>query len=276
MTSQSTSPQPPVDPWITRWLSAARFGPYLTAANSDPRLALELYEWNAEMSSAVLHDLAHIEVAIRNAYNAALEQHTQFGAHWTLCSMQVFAPILRTKKRWDGKAQKRVPYKVDVNVKPRESLDRAVRSAGGAQAPPGKVIAELMFGFWRYLSSSAHEVALWRPYLHHAFQPGTSRVDIDNRIGDLHRLRNRVAHHEPLLAVNLSQRHTQLLELAGAIDPSVASHIASTSRVLSLIAAKPPRFAPLAPPDGSQRADRTPPRRNVICIRMRRALNREK
>ena len=44
----------------------------MTAAAGDRTAALELYEWNASMSAAVLHDLAHLEVAIRNAYDAAL------------------------------------------------------------------------------------------------------------------------------------------------------------------------------------------------------------
>ncbi len=30
------------------------------------------YEWNTAVAAAVLHDPAHVEVAIRNAYNDAL------------------------------------------------------------------------------------------------------------------------------------------------------------------------------------------------------------
>jgi hypothetical protein len=33
----------------------------------------------------------------------------------------------------------------------------------GASAPVGKVISELQLGFWRYLTSSAHEKTLWFP-----------------------------------------------------------------------------------------------------------------
>ena len=35
------------------------------------------------MSAAVLHDLAHLEVAIRNAYNGALEARQPGPLHWT-------------------------------------------------------------------------------------------------------------------------------------------------------------------------------------------------
>ena len=87
-----------------------------------------------------------------------------------------------------------------------------------------------MFGFWRYLSSSAHDVTLWRPYLHHAFPAGTARPDVDIRAGELHELRNRVAHHEPLLTEDLQRKHTLLLELADLIEPSLAAHIKATRR----------------------------------------------
>lgn len=96
-----------------------------------------------------------------------------------------------------------------------------------------------MFGFWRYLSSSAHEVTLWRPYLHHAFPAGTGRHDVDFRVGELHELRNRVAHHEPVLTVNIASKHQSLLELSGLLEPELAAHIRATSRLPELIANRP-------------------------------------
>lgn len=225
--------------WITRWLSTGRFSVYLTAAGADPALALDLYEWNTEISSAMLHDLSHLEVGLRNAYNDALESHGAYPKHWTLCGGQVFAPIYRSKKRFDRATRAQIKVRVDVNEKPRKSLERAISEAGGHRAPPGKVIAQLMFGFWRYLSSAAHEVPLWRPVLHQAFISGTARPFVETRIGELHDLRNRVAHHESILGENVMLKHTYLLELAGAIAPELEAHITSTSRVPALLAARP-------------------------------------
>ena len=96
-----------------------------------------------------------------------------------------------------------------------------------------------MFGFRRYLSSSAHDVSLWRPYLHHAFPAGTARPDVDLRAGELHDLRNRVAHHETGARRGLRRRHTLLLELAEFIEASLAVHIKATTRVPALIASRP-------------------------------------
>lgn len=47
------SPGPPAPgPWVERWLSQPRHGVYLAASQGDQQLALDLYEWNAEISAA--------------------------------------------------------------------------------------------------------------------------------------------------------------------------------------------------------------------------------
>lgn len=140
--------------------------------------ARALYEWNAQVSAALQRDLAHLEVALRNAYDTAASAHSPRPGHWLRDdAARLFAPLLRTKKKNGQK------YQVDVNRKQRAIIAQAVRDAGGPQVAPGKVVAQLNFGFWRYLSSSAHEKTLWVPLLHHAFPVGTRRADVDGRVG---------------------------------------------------------------------------------------------
>lgn len=96
-----------------------------------------------------------------------------------------------------------------------------------------------MFGFWRYLSSAAHEKTLWVPALHHAFKPGTDRRDVDRPIGRLHNLRNRVVHHEPLLRSNVAGRLTDAIVVTSLIDPQLGQHLNATSRVPALLQQRP-------------------------------------
>jgi len=228
----SANPQP--GPWVEAWLSAPRFGVYLAAAGGDRQYALVLYEWNAVVSAAFQRDLAHLEVALRNAYDAAIVANTPPGVpHWTADPYRLF-PV-RWRAARDG-------TRIDANRSPREQIERAVREAGPA-APTGKVIAELMFGFWRYLSTAAHHHPLWIPYLHTAFAPGASRPAVDRPVGRLHQMRNRIAHHEPLLRRNtatdvlslttqhLVDRYSDLLTVAELISPELRDYIASTSTV---------------------------------------------
>lgn len=179
MSTPATAP----GPWVEQWLSAPRFQTYLAETGGDRQRALDLYEWN----TVILHDLAHVEVAVRNAYNGALEAHQPGPLHWTDEMMRYFPVMWRTAK--NGR-------RYDENETPRDQLANAQRIVG-ARALPGKVVAELMFGFWRYVSISGRETSLWRPYPHHGFVGGTSRSAVDGPMSQLHRLRNRVAHHEP-------------------------------------------------------------------------------
>lgn len=48
-----------------RWLTDARFGPYLAEAEGNHDLAVELYVWNACISSALFETLHHVEVLLR-------------------------------------------------------------------------------------------------------------------------------------------------------------------------------------------------------------------
>ena len=47
------------DAWIEQWLSSERFALYVRKSGGDRTRALALYEWNAKLSAAFLHDLNH-------------------------------------------------------------------------------------------------------------------------------------------------------------------------------------------------------------------------
>lgn len=191
---------------------------------------------------AILHDVAHLEIGLRNAYDAAITSSTAVdGPHWVFAPARYFPPTPR-------KAKNGAIY--DVNQTSRDQIARAVSGASTPRRdttpdsawqapPPGKVIAELTFGFWRYLSTAAHHHSLWIPYLHKAFLPGTSRPDVDRPIARIHSLRNRVAHHEPLLNQNVAARIEDILGLAGLISGNLRDYIPTASRCGKLLASRP-------------------------------------
>ncbi|MFD5089941.1 hypothetical protein ACFWMR_05035 [Amycolatopsis thailandensis] len=226
--------------WIETWLSKPRFEVYLRAANQDRERAVRLYEWNAAVSAAFHHDLCHLEVALRNAYDRALGNAVAAGtAHWVFQATTIFP------SRWQ-KAANGTRY--DVNETSRRLMAEAIRNATpksrrpaepAAPPSPGKVIAELSFGFWRYLSARRHHDPLWIPYLHLAFRAGTDRRDVDKHVERLHRLRNRVAHHEPLLTLDVREHWKDVQDLAALISPQVAAYIAANSSCNRLLAARP-------------------------------------
>lgn len=229
--------QLPADPWIEAWLSAGRLGTYLSAAQGSRTLALALYEWNTRLGAAFLHDLGHLEVGLRNAYDQVLWKATIPGeSHWTetMTMLKLFPVALK-----NDPVQKRL---VDANEVPRDQIVRARRDAtnsGKGTPVPGKVVAEVMFGFWTYLTSNAHEKNIWVPYLHSAYPPKTDRRKIHQTLCELREFRNRVAHHEPLLVGSEFERR-KIVAVASRLLPKEASaHMTQNSEVLKILSDRP-------------------------------------
>lgn len=224
-------------PWIEKWLSTERFESFLTHANGSRALALEIYEWNAKLGAALLHDLGHLEVGIRNAYNVALSNSVIAGdSHWTDSrTISKLFPVILTI---DPKTQ----VKKDSNEIPRNKIAQARVDAtknGPGTPVPGKIIAEIMFGFWTYLTSKAHEKTIWVPYLHSTFPSGTKRKQIHSTMAELRVFRNRVAHYEPIMNDSELIRR-KILNIASRVMPFEAyEHLKVSSEVSDLLARKP-------------------------------------
>ena len=60
--------------WAERWLSPSRLSSYLDLCGGDVELALELHEWDLMLGRALMGDIAHFELALRNAYDRALTE----------------------------------------------------------------------------------------------------------------------------------------------------------------------------------------------------------
>lgn len=217
---------PPAGPWVDKWLSADRFGTYVRECAGNRARGLALYEWNALVGQAMQRDLGHVEVALRNAYDRAVRDRWQRDVHWLLDPQSpVHKPLMRRG--------------VDVNARTRAAVVDAVRRAGGETQPPGKVIAELSFGFWRYLTSRAHEKTWWVPYLHRAYPPRTDRRKVDRTVAELAALRNRIAHLEPIFKQDLRRAQSSLLTIAELLHPDLADYLRITSVVADWLDLRP-------------------------------------
>lgn len=223
--------------WVEQWLTAGRFQKYLRAAGGDPALALAIYEWNSEIASAFLRDLGHLEVAVRNAYDRALLNHpdTVNGEWLTSASCdRLLPPHLATDK--NGKTQ-------DKNSTPRSNVKKARKDSGfdDGAVPRGKAVAELMLGFWSYLTDDLHEKTLWVPALHTAYVAGADRQKIHAALTALRDFRNRVAHHESVFDRQPENHRRYIVYVARQLSPELQTHIRRHSRLPEIIASRPVR-----------------------------------
>lgn len=216
---------------IEQAISTPRLGTYRSQASSDDH-AWALYRWNIELAAGVAPLAADLEVALRNTIHDRLTHHFDRADWWaanTLLLDDVTAEMLTDVVR---KHQKKI----------------AKGTVG-----PGKVVADTTLGVWVHLLGRGghsalgraidYETKLWRPTLRFGFSTGTltrsgrerrpTRADVYNRAALFQRLRNRVAHHEPILngvqtpgsntSVSLSEVWDQSLELLGWMSPDLAS-----------------------------------------------------
>jgi Abi-like protein len=169
-------------------LSEERLGPYLALAGSDLREAIRLYERNTSLSEALYGLLQGLEVPLRNAMHHALS-------------------VGLSREDWYDSIVWRVAQQ--------EQVDNAKESLRAKAKPvtPGRMVAELTFGFWVGLTGPKYSVDLWERHLYKAFPNAKlGRKQLNKRLESIRLLRNRVAHHEPILSRDLPKDVDRILE----------------------------------------------------------------
>jgi hypothetical protein len=132
-----------------------------------------------------------------------------------------------------------MPLQSDLADRIRDAR-RRVR-ASGSEETHGKVVAELMFGFWRFLLDARHSPTLWAPALRHAFPHLRPKVrsEVYDRLERLNTMRNRVAHCEPIHYLPLDERWHDVMSVAGWICPTTAAWIWSTATLPDVLNERP-------------------------------------
>lgn len=191
---------------LERAISVERFSTYVRRAGGNRLAAIRLYEHNTKVSEALFGVIRGLEISLRNSIHDTLR--TGIGAdNWYDC----FPFLLLEETR---------------------SIATAKASLNRRRKPitPGRVVAELTFGFWCGLTSKVYDANLWVPHLHKAFpHKRLGRRQASNRLNELRILRNRIAHHECILQPNLQKLHDDLVETVGWICPVSSAWVSQYS-----------------------------------------------
>ncbi|MGP4969009.1 Abi family protein (plasmid) [Glutamicibacter bergerei] len=222
------------------WISKGRFQKYMDAANGDAKLALELYSWNADLGAALFKDFSHFEIALRNSCDKALFRRGQ--------SLNPKADWLKSKDA-SLLVLPNSPGTQKTVRKLSESLEDAREYSGffkDSSLPRGKILAELSFGFWKYLFTHEMRQTLWEECLEIEFRyvDRTKTVDPTKLHADLEKLaklRNRIAHHESIFDKSPQADHDALLRVIELLGAEANTFVRSHSTVRAIIASRPTR-----------------------------------
>ncbi len=203
-------------------LSAERLRSYLTATAGDLDAAIALYEWNCAISAALLEVLGDVEVIVRNALHDSLtEWHARgpLGGEW-----------------YDNMHGLLAPQAVFDIAAARVRLEKRRKPVS-----PGAMVAELNFGFWRYLLTKKYSSTLWPAVGRAAFPNIDHRRPplLWSRIGRLNDLRNRIAHHEPIHWRHIDRDLTDCLMVIRAVCLVAEAWSRDRARVLQVLALRP-------------------------------------
>lgn len=191
-------------------LSQARMARYVTLSQSTDHHPLDLYLYNLELSKQLLPALSLWEVAFRNRMDEFL--CWKFTARWPYEDRLVRQLAADDRQRLS-------------DARTRQERERSLHPA-----PRDPIVADLSLGFWVSLFARRYEVPFaWRPggNLARVF-PNLMRPeirDVQARLDRLRGLRNRIAHHEPILHLDLPRYHQDAMDLTRGLCPAAAALI---------------------------------------------------
>ena|GEM_PF-840108 len=187
-----------------------------------------LYLWNISLCEAFYPVLNCLEIALRNSLHNAIS--TKYGTPLWF-SMQ--PPVLKQREQAEiSVATAKLP---------------AHRKPPSQPLLPGRIIAELPFGFWGALFHRTYVQVFWpdllRPVFPYMPPRGRTPKELFLRISDILKLRNRIFHYEPIWRDQALQRyHYQLIKTISWISPTLRDTVFSMDRFTEVLRLGPTHY----------------------------------
>lgn len=159
------------------------------------------------MAGAALEQIAHLEVLLRHTIDTQLAEKVNEETRripWFL-----LPPFYTAQAEAIDKVRER------LRSEKKETRDQ--------------IVAGLSFGFWSGWAGKKHE-ELWRETLHKAFPGAKLRKEVTVLAEQIRKFRNRVAHHDSLLAVDVGFEMQAVFRLAEMINQDAAHWMREVDR----------------------------------------------
>ena len=205
---------------IEKNLSINRLSTYRNAilnflGQDSVEFAIELYEWNAKLSASFILPLHIYEVTLRNAISEAIEM--RYGADWPI------NPAFLNSISWNQK--------------------KDLAAAASNYTTVGKVLPELKLVWFENMLKNNYNQRIWVPYIKTVFphsagpDEDTIRDALKNDCFFIRKLRNRIAHHEPIFnqpnLTNLLPAIIKAIDWRCAISKAWLSNLEEVTRLMT-------------------------------------------
>lgn len=164
------------------------------------------YNWNIALSASFYSSLQALEVSLRNTIHHHASNHFQSDT-WFKMPGLLFP-----------KEQKKIDQAISVLKDNKKNPS------------PGRILAELSFGFWTSLFNTRYDQILWHPLIKRTFPfmdaRNRTRKVLSKRLNQIRWLRNRIYHYEPIWYYrDLKDHHARIIETINWIEPNMKKMI---------------------------------------------------
>lgn len=172
---------------------------------ADHKHTLARYTMNMALSESLYPTLQFAEIALRNAIHQTLTIR---------CGMDAW---------YDSPLARLSAWQQDMVAEAKDSLRKRKKAL-----TPGRIVAELTFGFWTAFFNNWHARTGIGSYLAKTAFPHAPAVEqyqskLDRRWLEIRDLRNRVFHHERIIHWrDLDARHQEILEIIEWMSPELS------------------------------------------------------
>lgn len=201
-------------------LSVPRFDAYRRPGGGDVETLCN-YLWNTALCEALYPAVQGLEVALRNTlFDAGAAAFAGGATRESPCWRDASPPVL-----------------LPAEAARVEQAKRGLRSRG-RPLEPGRIVAELSFGFWTALFDVRYETTriLWPRLFKHGVFAGAprrlrTRKALSAMLNRVRMLRNRAFHHEPIWHWrDLAEQHALTVDLLGWLNPALRSAVELVDR----------------------------------------------
>lgn len=247
---------------LVECLGRQRMEPYLVATGYHARRALFLYRWNGEVSASFWQLISLAEVALRNSLDECIGTWCESNGgsrDWLLRPETMPNPL---GKEFKGVTRTFLEHAEKAKGNRDNGGGIVIASPHPRAGQPlanGDVLAQITLGVWgehfmpqsprggpdgtkEYLpdrTTYKRRLELWNNVVRPAFPDGTDPGELSFRLNRLKLFRNRIAHHEPVLNVDMERHRQELLTTVGEISPDIRDWYAGSDPIPGILARDP-------------------------------------